>query len=72
MGGQVEPLLLTHFDDIEEEDLQQGEVQMVEHIQDVAPHQHPDSIWMKKGRKDLNEMEKLLKQIEQREAKPDV
>lgn len=38
MGGQAEPLLLTHFDDIEEEDLQQGEVQMVEHIQDVASH----------------------------------
>lgn len=45
---------------------------MVEHIQDVAPHQHLDSIWMKKGRKDLSEMEKLLKQREQREAKPDV
>lgn len=32
MGKQAEPLLLTHFDGIDEEKLQQEEIQVVEHI----------------------------------------
>lgn len=38
MGGQVEPLLLTHLDGEVEEDLQQGKVQVVEHIQDTTSY----------------------------------
>lgn len=38
MGEHAENVLFSLFDGIDEEDLQQGKVQMEEHIQDVAPH----------------------------------
>lgn len=43
---------------------------MVKHIQDTAPYQYPDNIWVKESRRDLGKMEKLFNQRRQRETEP--
>lgn len=43
---------------------------MVKHIQDTAPYQNPDNIWVKESRRDLGKMEKLFKQRRHREMEP--
>ena len=37
------------LDGVNKEDLQQGEVQLEQHIQDVVPHQYPYDIGMNIG-----------------------
>ena len=32
MGKQIEPFLLTHLDGIDEQDFQQGKIQLEEHV----------------------------------------
>lgn len=44
MGEHVEDILFAIFDGIDEKELQQEKVQMEKHIQDVAPHQHPNDV----------------------------
>lgn len=62
--------ILAHLDCIDKEDLQQREVQVVEHIQDITLHRHLDNIWVKEGWRDLGGMEKLLEQRRQSETEP--
>lgn len=62
--------ILAHLDCIDEEDLQQREVQVVEHIQDITLYRHLDNIWVKEGWRDLGGMEKLLEQRRQSETEP--
>lgn len=45
---------------------------MVKHVQDVAPHQHADNIWVKKDPGDLGKMEELFEKGRQREIEPNV
>ena len=33
---------------------------MIEHVQDATPYQHSNSIWMKEGERNLDEIEELL------------
>ena len=72
MSGQVEPFIPTHLDCADKNDLQQREVQMVEHVQDAAPHQHLNDIQVKKGWRDLSEMEELFEKRGHREAEPNI
>lgn len=60
MGKHVEPLILAHFDDINEQDFQQREIQLEEHVQYTTSHQHPDNIRIKKNWRDLCERKELL------------
>lgn len=60
MGKQVKPLILAHFDGINEQDFQQKEIQLEEHVQQTTPHQHLDNIRMKKSWRDLCERNELL------------
>lgn len=39
MGGQAEPFILAHFQSIDEQDFQQGKIQLEEHIQHATPYQ---------------------------------
>lgn len=66
MGGQVEPFLLTHLHRKDEQDFEQGKVQLEQHVQNVASHRHPNNIWMEEGWRNLGEVEKLLEEIGKR------
>lgn len=70
MSEQIEPLFSAHLECINKENLQQREVQVIEHVQDTAPDQHPNNIWVKEGRGDLGEIEELFEKIRQEEAEP--
>lgn len=70
MSGQTEPLFSAHLEYIDKENLQQREVQVIEHVQDIAPNQHPNNIWVKEGRGDLGEIEELFEKIRRGETKP--
>ena len=43
---------------------------MIEHVQDVAPHQHSNNIWVKEGRGDFGEVKELFEERRQREEEP--
>ena len=62
MGGQAEPFLLTHLHRINEQGFQQGNIQLEEHVHNVASHQHLDNIWMKENWRNLGDVEKLLEE----------
>ena len=62
MGKQAKLFLLTHFDSINEQDFQQGKIQLEEHVQNTISHQHPDNNWMEKCWRDLCKMKELLKE----------
>ena len=70
MSEYTKPFLPTHLHRVNKQNFQQGKVQLVEHVQDAASHQHSNNIWMKKGWRDLGEVEKLLEEIGQREKEP--
>ena len=67
MSEYTKPFLPTHLHRVNKQKFQQGKVQLVEHVQDAASYQHSNNIWMKKGWRDLGEVEKLLEEIGQRE-----
>ena len=56
MGKQAEPFFLAHLEGINEQDFQQGDIQLKEHVQHTTPHQHSNKIRMKKSWRDLREM----------------
>lgn len=70
MSKQTKPFFLAHFQCIDKENLQQIEVQVIKHVQDTVPYQHPNNIWVKEGRKDLGEIEELFEKIRQGETEP--
>ena len=72
MSGQAEPFVPAQLDYADKNDLQQREVQMVEHVQDTAPHQHLNNIRVKKGQRDLSEMEELFEKRGHRETEPNI
>lgn len=39
MGRQAELVILAHFHSIDEQDFQQGKIQLEEHIQHATPYQ---------------------------------
>lgn len=45
---------------------------MEKHVQDAAPHQHPDNIRVNEGWRDLSEVKKLIEEWKYGEAKPDI
>ena len=70
MSRQAEPFLLARLNGINEQDFQQRELQLEEHVQNTTPHQHPDNVRMKKNWRDLCEMKELLEERRDRKAKP--
>lgn len=45
---------------------------MKQHAQDVAPHQHPNSIQVNEGWEDFGEVQKLLEDRKKRKVEPDI
>ena len=70
MGKQAKLFLLTHFDSINEQDFQQGKIQLEEHVQNTISHQHPDNNWMEKCWRDLCKMKELLKERDEGQTEP--
>ena len=62
IGSQAEKVSIFLLDGIDEKDLQQRKVQVKQHAQNAAPHQHPDYVGMDVGRGDLGEVKKLLEE----------
>ena len=59
-GGQAEKVSLPLLDGIDEKDLQQRNVQVKQHAQNAAPHQHLDYVGMNVGRRDLGEVKEFF------------
>lgn len=70
MDRQVEPLLWAHIDSVDEQDFQQEEIQLKEHVQHITPHQYPNEVWMKESRRNLCEVNKFFKKGQKGETKP--
>ena len=62
MGKHAEDILFTLLNNVDEDNLYQEEVQMEEHVQDVASHQHPNNVRMNVGWRDLGVMQELLEE----------
>ena len=60
MSEQAKDALPAHLNGINEKNLEQGEIQVKKHVQDVASHQHLDSIWMNKGERNFGVVKKLF------------
>ena len=63
---------LPLFEGIDEENLQQGEVQVEEHIQDATPHQHPNDVGMDISWRNLGIMKELFEKRRKEKAEPRV
>ena len=61
-GSQTEDVIFPLLDGVDEKNLQQREVQVEQHAQNAASHQHPDHVGMDVGRGDLGEVEKFFEQ----------
>ena len=72
MRGQAEDVSFRLLQRINEKHLQQREVEVVQHVDDAASHQHPDDIGMNEDGWNLGEMEKFLEQRRQGEPEPRV
>ena len=70
MGKHIEDVIFSLLDGVNEEDLQQGEVQVEQHIQNVVPHQHPHDIRMDVGWRNLSAMEELFENGRKRKTEP--
>lgn len=71
MGGQAEPLILIHLDSINEQEFQQGKIQLEEHVQHTASHKYPNDVQMKIGRKNLSEVNIFFKDGKNEKIEPD-
>ena len=72
MGKQAKEVNLPLLDGVNEKDLQQRKIQVEQHVQNAAPHQHPDYVGMDVGRRDLGEVKKLFEERQEREPEPHV
>ena len=72
MGKQVEEVSFPLLDGVDEMDPQQQKIQVEQHVQNAAPHQHPDYVGMDVGRRDLGEVKKLFEERREKEPKPRV
>ena len=70
MGKHDEDVIFSLFDGINKEDLQQGEVQVEQDIQDAAPYQHPHDIGMDIGWRNLSVMEEFFEKGQKRKTEP--
>ena len=70
MRGQAEDVSFRLLQRIHEKHLQQREVKVVQHVYDVASHQHPDDIGVNEDWWNLGEMEEFLEQRRQRQPEP--
>ena len=72
IGKQAEEVSLPLLGGIDKKDLQQRKVQVKQHVQNAAPHQHSDYVGMDVGRRDMGEVKKLFEQRREREPEPRV
>ena len=72
MRGQAEDVSFRLLQRIDEKHLQQREVEVVQHVDDAASHQHPDDIGMNEDEWNLGEMEEFHEQRRQGEPEPRV
>lgn len=68
MGKHIKDIIFSLLNGVDEENLQQGEVQIEEHIQDVASHQHLDDVRVDKDQRDLGVVQELLKERWEKKA----
>ena len=71
-GDEAEDVILPLLDGVDEEDLQQRQIQIKQHAQDAAPHQHPDHVRMDVSRGNLGEMNELFEQRREGEPEPNI
>ena len=70
--GQAEDVSFRLLQRIDEEHLQHCEVEVVQHVDNAASHQHPDDIGMNEDGWNLGEMEEFHEQCRQGEPEPRV
>ena len=70
MGKQAEEVCLPLLDGVNKKDLQQGKIQIEQHIQNAAPHQHPNYIGMDVSQRNLSEVKKLFEERRKRKPEP--
>ena len=68
--GQAEDVSFRLLQRIDEEHLQHCKVEVVQHVDDAASHQHPDNIGMNEDGWNLGEVEKFYEQRWQGEPEP--
>ena len=72
MGGYAKDVIFSLLQGVEEQNLQQREVKVEQHVYNAASHQHPDDVGMDEGWWNLREMEEFLEQRRKREPEPGV
>ena len=72
MRGQAEDVSFRFLQLIDKEHLQHCEVEVVQHVDNAASHQHPDDIGMNEDGWNLGEMEEFHEQCRQGEPEPRV
>ena len=72
MCGQTEDVSFRLLQQIDEEHLQHCKVEVVQHVDDAASHQHPDNIGMNEDGWNLGEVEEFHEQRWQGEPEPSI
>ena len=72
MSGHTKDVIFSFLQGVDEQNLQQREVEVEQHVYNAASHQHPDYVGVDEGGWNLGEMEEFLEQHRKREPKPGV
>ena len=72
MGNHAKDVIFPLLEGVDEKNLQQREVQVEQHAQNAASHEHLDHIGMDVGWGDLGEVEKFFEKRWEREPEPSI
>ena len=70
MGKKAEEVGLPLLDGVNKKDLQQGKIQIEQHIQNATPRQYQDYVGMDVSQRNLSEVKKLFEEGRKRKPEP--
>ena len=70
MSRHAKDVIFSLLQGVDKKNLQQREVEIVQHVYNAVSHQHSDYVKVDEGGRNLGEMEEFLEQRWKRESEP--